>query len=495
MKKIVFVFVLFFIFITNIKAANNLEVGDLVKYNDIEFYVVSSKDEYYTLMKKDYLKSNEVQNLLSSTEIGNNISTEDTYIKMAYYSSDNCQGSVDLSGCTSDYSMSNVKQIVDVWSNRYLNSNDLVKDKTGYAVRLITYDEMLYNLGYELWSYSTLNAYPNSINTPSFALNEQGRYWTMSSVGDSNDEVFCSGDFIDEALVYENFLVRPVISVKKDKVTLISRNENNNLVGNKTINSKSFSKGDSIVYKGIKFYVLKDSDETKETVTLLKAFPLTIKELKKYGIDKINENAKDPGSEVKYDGFGRLAYYSSQTCGYKDLNNDITSGCTTDYDKSDIKIIVDSWSKDKFDDSLLAVDEYGYKTRLLNADDILNDMYYVPTETEITTLYSYYKKSQYTPDYNLVGCWTMSGIEDYDNYVLIRTYEEGFFPENMYIKIGTVCPVVTVNKEIIEEKEIVDIPDTHSHKLYIGFIIVGLLVVFSIIGFRLYIKVYKLKDK
>ena len=46
-----------------------------------------------------------------------------------------------------------------------------------------------------------------------------------------------------------------------------------------------YKMGDVVKYNGIKFYVIEDSLEDQDYVTLLKAFPLSVDEVNKYGVD------------------------------------------------------------------------------------------------------------------------------------------------------------------------------------------------------------------
>lgn len=65
---------------------------------------------------------------------------------------------------------------------------------------------------------------------------------------------------------------------------------------------------------------------------------------------------------------GLAEYYYSDTCNEKNQ-----SGCTTDYDKSDIKIIVSNWMKKELDENdLLEVN--GYKSRIINTDELIDSL-------------------------------------------------------------------------------------------------------------------------
>ena len=53
---------------------------------------------------------------------------------MAYYSRDTCVSAGDVSGCSNDYAVSDIKQVVDIWASNYTKLDDLEE------VRLINED-------------------------------------------------------------------------------------------------------------------------------------------------------------------------------------------------------------------------------------------------------------------------------------------------------------------------------------------------------------------
>ena len=124
----------------------------------------------------------------------------------------------------------------------------------------------------------------------------------------------------------------------------------------------AYSVGDEVTYNGVDYYVIKDSDITEESVTLLKAEPLTVAEVNKYGAGHINRYTYDSvGTAYNQNGYGGMAYYTSETCGYVN-NNWINDECTTDYAASDVKYVVDGW---KIDQSPLAT-----QARLMTKEEI-----------------------------------------------------------------------------------------------------------------------------
>ena len=171
--------------------------------------------------------------------------------------------------------------------------------------------------------------------------------------------------------------------------------------GSTKVTYKAYKIGDEITYNGINFYVIENSDENSDSVTLLKAEPLTVAEVNKYGgvgteNNHVNMYVTDTSASYyqKADdrnGYGEMAYYSSETCGFTSASGDkirVETGCTTDYAKSEVKYVVDAWAADKFQSSDLKKDATGYSARLITIDELTNNKgytivdgynYYIPT--------------------------------------------------------------------------------------------------------------------
>ena len=120
--------------------------------------------------------------------------------------------------------------------------------------------------------------------------------------------------------------------------------------GDKSPTYKAYSVGDQVTYNNVDYYVIKDSGAKESTVTLLKAEPLSVAEVNQFGAGHVNMNV--PSSESYYqtaydrNGYGGIAYYTSETCGY--VNNTwVKTGCKTDYASSEIKYVVDAWKAAK----------------------------------------------------------------------------------------------------------------------------------------------------
>ena len=106
----------------------------------------------------------------------------------------------------------------------------------------------------------------------------------------------------------------------------------------------AYQVGDQVTYNNINYYVIKDSGAKESAVTLLKADPLTVAEVNQFGAGHVNRYTySSVGTAYNSNGYGGMAYYSSETCGY--VNNSwVETGCTTDYAQSEVKYAVDAWA-------------------------------------------------------------------------------------------------------------------------------------------------------
>ena len=171
-------------------------VGDHVSYNNVTYYVIEDSDttnDTVKLLKENPLTKTEMDSLNLT---GITISESNGYGRVQY-------------GSSVDYSQSTVKQVVDAWKNAAVKSGDSA------SARLITYDDLTDNLGFEKKNEGTI--YPSSNgNTPSWVYNSNYWYWTMSQFGDSssvwgvddNGGLHAYGDS-------SSLMVRPVLVLSK----------------------------------------------------------------------------------------------------------------------------------------------------------------------------------------------------------------------------------------------------------------------------------------
>ena len=209
------------------------QVGDQVTYNNINYYVIKdsgAKESTVTLLKADPLTVAEVNQYGVGHVNMYNCDESDSscyhtaynlngYGGMAYYTSVNCGYGQDsnhtITGCTTDYAQSEVKQAVDAWKT--------ANAPAATEARLITLDELTDNLGYVLDTSATSEAYIPSSSTPSWVYNSNYWYWTMSQYQNSFFHVWYvrySGavgpDYVSNT---GDTVVRPVITLSKSNLS------------------------------------------------------------------------------------------------------------------------------------------------------------------------------------------------------------------------------------------------------------------------------------
>ena len=215
------------------------------------------------------------------------------------------------------------------------------------------------------------------------------------------------------------------------------------------ITYSAYNVGDQVTYKGIDFYVIAPSDETSDSVTLLKADPLTVDEVNTYGVGHVNMYPDTFSHTAKdINGYGGMAYYSSQTCRL-DLETDywIEDGCTSDYASSEIKYVVDAWASEALISSDLKTDTTGYSARLITIDELTSYLGYDSDQEEPST-------NGETPAWvynsNYVY-WTITPYDSSETNVYFID-EDGSFNDYMVGDTdadGVVRPVITLYKSAL----------------------------------------------
>ena len=220
---------------------------------------------------------------------------------------------------------------------------------------------------------------------------------------------------------------------------------------------KEYKIGDIITYNGMNFYVIENSDDMSDSITMLKAEPLTVDEVNTYGVGHVNMYSTSNTSASYYriaynlNGYGGMVYHSSETCGYPTAGNStyVTTGCTTDYAQSEVKYVVDAWVAVKFKSSDLKKDETGYSARLITIDELVDNLGY-GDNGQGTIQHS---KNGDTPDwvYNSnYYYWTMSQYEDSASSVWHVNSTGYVYTGDVFIHYsGVVRPVVTLLKSAL----------------------------------------------
>ncbi len=211
-------------------------------------------------------------------------------------------------------------------------------------------------------------------------------------------------------------------------------------------NIDAYSYGDEVTYNNMKFNVLKDNGAS---VTLLKQTPLLANDVDYYGRGHVNmynvysegyPSVKYEKRSVKENGYGKIAFYSRKTCSNIDENY---SGCVNNYNKSDVKYVVDAWASKEFGSENLVNDETGYSARLMTKEEI--EKYYVfeyqqvsPSDSELIRVVS-----SETPSWlyqSRMDYWLMSSADD-----KFDVYNNMLSSAKVY-DLNYIRPVVTIDK-------------------------------------------------
>ena len=163
--------------------------------------------------------------------------------------------------------------------------------------------------------YDEHNKYPND--------------YTTLTLPPLDKEVSC-----DVRINYEGSVYLTKCSVNEEEVTDENTKDNYYHYG-----TKKYGIGDEVEYNGIEFYVINNSNDASDSVTMLKKTQLSATEVNLYGgvgteNNHVNKYTYDSrGTASSQQGYGGVQYYSSETCTeYGD-----TSGCNSDYYQSEVK--------------------------------------------------------------------------------------------------------------------------------------------------------------
>ena len=181
--------------------------SDTVTYNGVSYYVIENSDTTQStvkLLKAEPLSAQEISDYKPSEA---QIDTSNSYISMQYHESSN------------SYDGSYMKTTVDAWEN--------ANAPRATEARLITFDELVNNLGYEIGLVVSDDFYIPSGSTPNWVYNTNCWYWTMTPFHDALKKVWgVKKDRISNVDVYDggyfngNYhgAVRPVIVLPKSEL-------------------------------------------------------------------------------------------------------------------------------------------------------------------------------------------------------------------------------------------------------------------------------------
>ena len=202
---------------------------------------------------------------------------------------------------------------------------------------------------------------------------------------------------------------------------------------------KVYKQGDKITLNNEDYWVIEKSGAEQDYIVALKDTPLNVSEVNLYGgvgTENNHVNVYDgsgcPQTACNINGYGALAYYTSETCGLVN-GTGIGTGCTSEYDSSEVKYVVDAWAVDKFEnDELKTVN--GYSSRLITAAEY----------GEILNTFSW----RYNSSYNYL---TMTGMTKAVVYCVRSDGSLSSIPAGNSYGALTIRPVINVYKSAISQ--------------------------------------------
>ena len=171
-------------------------IGDHVSYNGVTYYVIEdsgSSNEIVKLLKENPLTKAEIDALNIS---GLNIVEANSYGLVHFGSADG-------------YNSSKIKEVVDAWKATAVTSGDSA------VARLITYDELTDNLGYEKKTEGTIHPSSNG-TTPTWVYHNYYYYWTMTQFKNTSNLWGVDDEGYMYSFSYQNGnAIRPVLELSK----------------------------------------------------------------------------------------------------------------------------------------------------------------------------------------------------------------------------------------------------------------------------------------
>ena len=260
-------------------------------------------------------------------------------------------------------------------------------------------------------------------------------FWVINTYDDSNlvFNLYCANsEGINRVrMVTTNgtySTVRPVINVKKNSLNGLS---------NEKEEFKSYKAGDIIIYKNTVFYVAEDSNEQTDYLYLLRAFPLSYKQIREY-------------SGIDYNSlYGEVPYYINGGC-----TKDSEVTCNNLYNNSIVKVIVDNYVANELDaNDLKTVD--GYKAKLLSIDELLVNYNFEPYNKDTYSIG--YQITTNTPKFLLINgedlyYWLMDNLTD-DSSTIGVISSKYIEDSKVYLK-SLIRPTIYLKKEVLDDDEI-----------------------------------------
>lgn len=380
------------------------KAGDEITYRGSKYHIMensSNSKNYVTLFKDDSLTLNDLpnykDNILNNMKLSNNVG----------YTQFLCDGTPCI-----DYENSNIKNIIENWTKFNFNENDLV-EVGGYKSRIISEVDVLDNLGYSLGDTGSGHyIYYSSKDVP--LVFPEIAAWTMFVIDDNYLLYTYDKSFDNEKDKDAYNIIIPVINVKKE-----------------VFNKISYNLGEQITYNNEQYYIISKDSPDKNYITLIRVKPFNQGEITLYQSDK---------------NIFSIPYYISDTCN----SGSNLSGCSSNFDKSEVKKIIDMWTQ-SFNDDLVEVE--GYKARIPSKYDFIYNFYY-DMDNVYATSYVYCSSND-TPKWVNIGYpyWSMEVFEDSNSLVYqnmkngcLEVYKLDYSIQEDSFQSSSIRPVINVNK-------------------------------------------------
>ena len=301
---------------------------------------------------------------------------------------------------------------------------ELSSDERVAVINFDNNDDWTYNNGYYYYNYRLQPNESTSSLIRSVTFNSKTKLddTCETTISDGKKTITCnsSGSDYDNAKYTLTFKIETVQFNKY----MNAWNTDVAILEEQALFCDAFEVGEVVTYNNAEYYVLKDSSTSDDYVTLLKKDPLTAEEVNTYSTDYISQDGEYP-------------YFESDTC-----NENIQTGCSTNYDTSSVKKIIDGWSSNFLDDLVVIS---GQKVRIVG--DLDSAFYQHDSYGRLEILTTSYLNSYY---YNKNKCWTSSTLEDSNTEVvsLART-SDATNVEKVYNKLY-IRPIINLKKSVID---------------------------------------------
>lgn len=256
--------------------------------------------------------------------------------------------------------------------------------------------------------------------------NEYPSDYTTLELPPSDKEVSCDVSINYDGTVYLN-------NCRVDNEEVLDENTKDNYYH---YGFKEYEVGDLITYNGIDYYVIKNSNDSNY-VTMLKHDFLTTDEINQYGVGHVNMNVdrSAPYYKKAYDsnGIGAIQYYSNNTCG-TDGSAWIETGCTSDYEQSEIKYVIDGWAQNNV--------PLVHEVRLITIEELRNNLGYGDSNNVNNNVPTWVYNNQYY-------YWTMSSYNSSDKK-LWCVNSGGRLINDFADRLYYIRPVVILEKSALE---------------------------------------------